>query len=288
MPSRAGPHYFSNMKVPVVQGRDFDERDRDGAPCVAVINEAFVQKYFADRAALGKHLTKFAATDEGQVRKEPCEIVGVVRDDAWQSFQKDLRPFFTFAVLQSNRKRTTMLVSTTGDPGSLLTPVRNTIRELDPRIPLTDVQTLGEYFAVGLYPFRILAVLMGACGVMALLLASLGIYGIISYSVAQRTRELGIRIALGALQKDILKMVIWQGMVLVITGLGLGLLLSIALTRVLTSSLLELELPFPVSATDPLTFASVTMLLALIALIACLIPARRATEIDPIEALRYE
>lgn len=284
----AGPHYFTNMKIPLVQGREFDERDRDGAPCVAVINEPFVQKYFAGRAALGKHLTKFGSTDDGQLRKEPCEIVGVVRDNAWQSFQKEPRPFFTLALLQSNRKRTTMLVSTTGDPGNLLTPVRNTIRELDSRIPLSDVQTLNEYFAVGLYPFRILAVLMGACGVMALLLASLGIYGIISYSVAQRTRELGIRIALGALQKDILKMVIWQGMFLVITGLGLGLLLSIALTRLLTSSLLELELPFPVSATDPLTFASVTMLLALVALIACFIPARRAMKLDPLVALRYE
>jgi len=133
-----------------------------------------------------------------------------------------------------------------------------------------------------------LAVVMGACGLMALLLATVGIYGVVSYSVAQRTRELGIRMALGALQKDILRMVIGQGMVVVSAGLGLGLLLSIALTRVLTSSFLELELPFAVGATDSLTFASVTILLALVALLACYIPARRATKDDPMEALRYE
>src|SRR5262249_17782625 len=132
------------------------------------------------------------------------------------------------------------------DPKSFITPVRNVIRELDPWIPVADVQTLNDYFSVGLYPYRMIGVVMGGCGVMALLLASLGIYGIISYSVAQRTRELGIRVALGALQKDILKMVIGQGMFLVVLGLGFGLLLAVALTRLLTSSLLDLELPLPV------------------------------------------
>lgn len=282
----AGPHYFTNMRVPLVQGRDFDERDRDGAPCVAMINEAFVERYFGGGVTLGKHLIKSEYGREQ--RKVPCEIVGVMRDDAWQSLEKQVRPSYALALQQSNRMRTTLLVSTAGDPKSLITSVRNTIRELDPKIPVADVQTLNDYFSVGLFPFRLLAMVMGACGVMALLLATLGIYGIVSYSIAQRTREMGIRMALGALQKDILRLVIGQGMFLVSAGLGFGLLLSFVLTRLLTSSLLDLELPLPVSANDPLTFAGVTLLLGLIALIACYIPARRAAKIDPMEALRSE
>ena len=283
----AGPRYFTNMRVPFVQGRDFDERDREGSSCVAVVNEAFGEKYFRGANSLGKHLIKGGGSRTAP--KVPCEIVGVIRDDAWQALEKQVHPFYALALQQSDRKEFTLLVGSAGsDPQSLIGAVRNTIRELDPRIPVADVQTLGDYFSFGLYPFRMLAVVMGGCGVMALLLATLGIYGIISYSVAQRTRELGIRMALGALQKDILRMVIWQGMVLVIVGLGFGLLLSFALTRLLTSSLLELELPLPVAATDPLTFAGVTILLALVALLACFIPARRATQVDPIEALRYE
>lgn len=153
-------------------------------------------------------------------------------------------------------------------------------------MPVTDVQTIGENFSVTLYPFRLLAVVMGACGLMALLLATIGIYGVVSYSVAQRTREVGIRMALGAVRGDILSLVVGQGMILVVWGLALGLLLGFTLTRVLTSSIFETELLFGVSATDSLTFAGVTMLLAFVALAACYIPALRATKVDPVVALR--
>jgi predicted permease len=283
----AGPRYFTNMRVPFMQGRDFEERDREGAPCVAIVNEVFGEKYFRGSNSLGRHLMKYGGAPNAPAI--PCEIVGVIRDNEWQSLEKQVHPFYALALQQSQRRQFTLVVSSDGgDQASLIGSVRNTIRELDPMIPVADVQTLRDYFSFGLYPFRMLAVVMGGCGVMALLLATLGIYGIISYSVAQRTRELGIRMALGALQKDILRLVIGQGMFLVIVGLASGLVLSFALTRVLTSSLVDLDLPLPVSAIDPLTFAGVTILLALVALIACFIPARRATKVDPIEALRYE
>lgn len=280
-----GPNYFTNMNVPFVQGRDFEDRDRDGAPCVSIVNEVFARKYFPEAGSpLGKHLIKRSPDNQ----KVSCEIVGLMRDDAFQTLQSRPLPFYALASQQTDERNMKLLVSTSGDPRALVPTVRHTIRELDRGLVVGDVQTLNQYFSVGLYPFRMLAVVVGGCGVMALLLAILGIYGVVAYSVAQRTRELGIRLALGALQQDILRMVIRQGMILVIVGLGFGLLLSLVLTRLLTSSLLELELPFPVSETDSFTFVSVTILLAFVALVACYIPARRATKINPIEALRYE
>jgi predicted permease len=282
-----GPNYFTNMKVPFAKGRDFDDRDRDGAPCVAIVNETFAQRYFSGIGSpLGKHLAKF-----GRGPKEPkqmCEIVGVIHDNQWQSLEKVVRPFYFLALQQSEQRRMTLLVSSAGDPASLIQPVRRAIQQLDPNMPVNDVQTLREYFSVGLYPFRLLGVVMGACGVMALLLATVGIYGVVSYSVAQRQREVGIRIALGALQRDILRMVVGQGMILVGYGLGAGLLLGLVLTRVLTSSLFDTELLFGVTATDSLTFAGVTALLAFVALVACYVPARRATKVNLLVALRYE
>jgi predicted permease len=280
-----GPRYFTTMRVPIVQGRDFDERDRDGAPCVAIVNEVFGRRYFsAAGSPLGRHVARYTPTGSTQA----CEIVGVIRDDRWQSLEKTVRPFFALAVLQSYQRRMSLLVHTEGDPAVHTNAVRRTVLQLDRQMPVHDVHTLRDYFGVLLYPFRLLAVVIAGCGVMALLLATIGIYGVVSYSAAQRTREVGIRMALGALRSDILRMVVGQGIVMVVIGLVLGLVLSVALTRVLTSAVFETELLYGVSPTDIVTFAVVTILLALVAVVACYVPARQAAKVDPIEALRYE
>lgn len=280
----AGPLYFTNMKVPFVQGRDFDERDRDGAPCVAIVNEVFSAKYFGGASPLGKHLSKYTGRSE---EKEQCEIVGVIRDNEWQVVH-EARPFFAMALQQSERRRAMLMVNATTDAASLTVPVRQVIRDLDRTIPVADVQTLPQFFNFMLYPFRVLGAMMAACGLLVLLLASVGIYGVVSYSVAQRTREVGIRIALGASQIDILKLIVRQGMLLVVLGLAAGLLLALVSMRVVASVVAEAEVLFGVSTTDSLTFAGVTILLALVALLACYLPARRATRVDPVVALRYE
>jgi putative ABC transport system permease protein len=178
------------------------------------------------------------------------------------------------------------VVETAGDPAALTPAVRQLIRRLDPHLPLAGVRTLGEHSDVTVYPFRLVGLLMAGCGVMALLLAIIGIYGMVSWSVAQRRREVGIRIAFGAAHSDILALVVRQGMLPVGVGLGIGLLLGGALTRVLSALPINTELVFGVGATDPLTFAGVTLLLGLVALAACCVPALRAARLDPMVSLR--
>jgi predicted permease len=279
-----GAGYLTAMKIPVPQGRDFNERDRDGAPCVAAVNESFGRRYFADGRALGKHLTKF----ESQSKRQSCEIVGVVRDDKVQSLQKEPFPWFAFPLQQSHEQGMTMLVHSAGDPESMVPAVRRAIQSLDKNIPVADVVTLNDTFKPVLFLYQLFAIVIGSCGGLAVLLASLGIYGTIAYGVGQRTREIGIRVALGANKRDILRLVIRQGMMRVIFGLSLGLLLALALTRVLVSSVFEVDLLYGVSANDPLTYVLVGALLMLVTLLACYLPARRAAKVDPLVALRYE
>jgi putative ABC transport system permease protein len=189
---------------------------------------------------------------------------------------------------QSMRHRMLLLVHTDGDPAAQVASVRQIIRSIDPLVPVADVQPLRGFFAAMVYPFQLVAMVLAACGGLALALATLGIYGIVSYSVALRTREVGIRKALGAARTDILKKVVGEGMATVAVSLAIGLLLSVALTRVLQSARFDVELLFGIDAMDPFTFVSVTLLLAAVAAVACCIPAQRAARIDPAVALRYE
>ncbi|HKQ75451.1 MAG TPA: ABC transporter permease [Blastocatellia bacterium] len=279
-----GPGYLTAMNIPITQGRDFGERDRDGAPCVAVVNEALARRYFADGRALGKHLIKSVWKQPDQ----PCEIVGVVRDNKFQSLRKEPLPWYAFPLLQSNRTQTTLLVHSEGAPENLVPAVRRAIQSLDKTIVTTDVLTLNDTFGPVLYFYRLFGLLVGACGLLAISLAVIGIYGVVAYAVSRRAREIGIRMALGADRQKVLRLVMRQGMILVAYGLGSGLLLALALTQVLTSSIFEIPLLNGVSATDPLTFGSITLLLVVAALLACYVPARRATTVDPMVALRCE
>jgi predicted permease len=280
----AGPSYFTNMGVPFVAGRDFTTQDADGAPCVTIVNEALAQRFLGGPSqAMGKHLTRFSGSRD---QRTMCRIVGVIRDNALQALQREPVPFYAMALAQSDERRMTLLVRTSGDAQPMVASVRQQIRALDANLPLAGVTTLRSHFAGMTLPFRALGGLMTACGVLALLLASVGIYGTIAYSVAQRRREVGIRIALGAERSDILGLVVGQGMKLVMVGLGIGVLLGMALTRLLNALPLGMELLFGVSTMDALTFAAVTLGLGLVALVACFVPARRAAGTDPMVTLR--
>jgi predicted permease len=279
-----GPGYFTNMKVPFVLGRDFTALDRQGAPCVGIINDAFASRYLGGAAtALGRHLIRTTNYETGE--KEMCQIVGIVNDAAWQSLQEEPRPFFNLPYLQANRREMTMIIGTNGNPGLLAAGVRKTLQRVEPSMPV-DVQTLSESFGATLYPFKLFGLVLVGGGLMALLLATIGIYGTVSYSVAQRRREVGIRMALGAVRSDILRVVVGQGMRVVSYGLAIGLFLGLLLTRVLVSIPLVKSLLFGVSAVDVATFAGVTLLLGGVALVACYIPALRAARVDPGLTLR--
>jgi putative ABC transport system permease protein len=279
-----GPGYLTAMNIPIANGRDFDERDREDAPCVAVVNEALARRYFAGGQALGKNLIKHA----GQRPDQFCEIVGVVRDDKFQSLRTEPLPWYAFALSQSHSTSATMLVHTEGPPENLVPKVRRAIQALDQTILVSSVLTLNDSFRPLLYFYRLFGLLVGGCGLLAIILAVIGIYGMVAYAVSRRTREIGIRMALGGDKHKILRLVIRQGMILVVYGLCAGLLLALALTQILTSSIFEIPILIGVNATDPLTFGSTALLLIVVALLACYLPARRATKVDPMVALRIE
>lgn len=272
----ATPEYFQTMQIPLLKGRFFTEQDTREARPVAIIDQTLAQHYFPDEDPLGKRV------EFQQGKPIWREIVGVVGPVKHKALDVEFKDKLYSPHAQVTYSTMFLVIRTANDPMSLASAVRGAVRAVDKDQPVYKVRTMEQLLGDSLAQRRLSVVLLGAFAAIALLLAAVGLYGVISFSVTQRTNEIGIRMALGAEQRDIFKMVVGQGLVLTLAGVGLGLAGAFAITRVMSSLL------FGVTATDPLTFAVIPVVLAGVALAACFVPAHRATKVDPMLALRYE
>lgn len=267
--------YFDALRIPLVRGRLFTDADRKDTAAVAIINEAMAKKFWPNQEAIGKRFHFFGDT---MLR----EVVGISRNSVVNAIGEVPPPLVYLPVAQDYAPAATLQVQTTGKPEPVIAGVRAQIQSLEPNLAITNVQTIGEIIDQGLWAPEMGAALLTVFGGLAMVLAAVGVYGVLAYSVTQQTREIGIRMAMGAERGHVLRLVVGQGLKLAGSGLVLGILVSLLLTRQLSSLL------FGVSAYDPLTYAGVTVILVSVALLACYIPARRATRVDPLIALRYE
>jgi putative ABC transport system permease protein len=275
------PDYFKAMGIPLLQGRAFTDADRMQAPPVLIINETLARRAFPDGNALGKRIR-----DNGTYHRVPREVVGVVGAVKTSGLEEEPRNEVFLPYLQNLKVwggwPTTLAIRTVGDPLAISSAVREAIRRLDESLPPYDIKTLDQRISDSVAPRRFLVSLMSLFALLALALAATGIYGVLSYLVAQRRREIGIRVALGATSGAVLSLILKRGAILILIGTAAGLAGAIALTRLIKTLL------FGVSATDPATFALIALLLVVVALIASYIPARRAAKVDPMIALRHE
>ncbi len=269
------PNFFQTLRIPLIGGREFTDADRKDTNQVAIINEAMGKQFWPDQNAVGKRFHFFGET---QLR----EVVGVVRNTVVNNIGEEPQPLAYLPLAQDFAPAVTMQVRTSGRPESVVAGVRSQVQPLDTNLALTNFNTIEELIDQGLWAPRVGAGLLAVFGALALLLSVVGVYGVLSYSVNQQTREIGIRMAMGAQTGSVLSLIVGQGMRLALAGLAAGLLVALLATRVLSSLL------FGVTAHDPLTFAGVTLVLATAAILGCYIPARRATKVNPITALRYE
>jgi len=274
-----GANYFHALGIPLVQGRDLTRTDMDpGAPVVAVINESMARRYWPNENPIGRRITLGLPRPENPW----VTIIGIAKDLPHRALDSLPQPDWYLSRPLGPQRNQILFVRTAGNPTDLAAPIREIVAALDPNQPVANIRTMTDVVAGTVAPRRFNMLLFTLFAALALLLATLGIYGVMAYSVAQRTHEIGVRMALGAQPGDVLRLVIGKGMTLTLIGVALGIAIALALTRLMATLL------FGVSPTDLITFAAVSAFLIVIALLACYLPARRATKVDPLVALRYE
>jgi putative ABC transport system permease protein len=269
--------YFRTMRIPLLRGRNCDGHDTVDAPFVAIVNETFARTFFPNEDPIGQRLRVMDS-----YRARPTEIIGVIRDTRQRGIISNPGPEMYFPVMQRCWANGQIVLRTKGDPAAMIPALTKAVAELDARQPLYFVRTLTSLMEDSYSQQRLQMILLTVFAGVALTLAVVGVYGVMVCVVTQRRREIGVRVALGAQKRDVLFLVIGQGMKLALAGLPIGVMVALGLTRVIGSLLYEVQ------PTDPLTFAAVSLVLAAVALLACWLPARRATKVDPMEALRYE
>jgi len=270
---QVGDRYFETLGIPIVRGRAFTPADRQGSQPVAIINEAMAKQYWPNEDPVGRQFVLFGDPT-------PRQIVGIAGTIKYNFLGEPETPYFYLPLDQEYAPGVTVQARVSGDPAALVGTIRGAVQQLEPTMPLLNVNTYPQVFAQALWAPRMAASLLAIFALLALVLAAIGLYGVMAYAVTQRTRELGIRLALGARQSEVRNMVVRQGVLLAAGGGAIGLAIALALARVVTNLL------FGVSATDPLTFASIPVVLLAVAVLATYVPAWRASRVDPVEALR--
>jgi predicted permease len=275
--SFVGADYFETMRSALARGRGFTRQDAPGTRPVVVVNEAFVRRFWPGRDGVGERIV--LPWHDGEVE---MEVIGVARDGKYSSLGEEPTPYIFYPHRQLYRSQMAVVVRTQGEPTAVLPEVRRQVAALDATLPVYEVKTLVAHLGTALFPARAAATLLCLTGVLALVLAAVGLYGVLAYLVTLRTREIGIRVALGALREDVVRLVVGRGLRLAGTGLAIGLALAALVTR-FASFLL-----YGTSPLDPATFGAVVMLLLAVAVVAAWMPARRAAAVEPVVALRED
>jgi len=281
------PAYFRTMSIPLLQGRSFTEKDVREAPSVVILNKTMANRFFANENPIGKRLALGGRNNPGQPDRDPSgrlpwmEIVGVVADTKNLSLSAETVPDVYVPYWQWPMQSPTLMVRSAASPAVVAAAIRSEVKAVNKNVPPPDVRSMDEILAESLAQPRDQTMLVGLFGITGLILAAVGVYGVTSYAVSQRSHEIGIRMALGATRNDVFRLVVGQGIKLTLIGVGIGIFCALALTTFLSSSL------YGVKATDPITFILLSLVLTIVSLIASYVPARRASRIPPVEALRY-